>query len=171
MPASRSIPAYDRQQARKSLNAQVEERPSFRIVAARDRHAPRLGTKLASCLLILELSMVRSLDGYDVEWFEGELLRRLREHYAAAGVTEGELGTFDLWAGMYDYEGTDGECVMKLGKRRFQQCLMDILSGLYREEGATGDITALALRGLHMRWEGHARSTKRGNGNRRQREG
>lgn len=155
MQDRRTIPLYERQQARKSLNAQVEERPSYRITTARPRSAsyPRFGTKLAACLLILELSLLHPLDDFDIEWFEGELLRRLREHLVADSTfTEGQRGGFDLWAGMYDYAGTDIDCVLHLGKRRYQALLAEILASIYREEGAAGELTAKVLRAFRVPW-------------------
>ena len=155
MTYPRHTPQYDRVLVGKSINAQVEERPAFRLTSPSppDKHEPRFGTRLASYLLILELSMLRRLDEYDVEWFEGELLRRLRDHFVTKpGTTEGEIGGYDLWAGKYDYGGTDIDCSLHFGKRRYQELLTEILSALFQEEGASGQITAIVLKTFRIPW-------------------
>lgn len=98
----RTIPMYERLLAGKTMNASVEERPAYRIAPTRKPEScePRFGSRMASYLLVIELESVKRLDEFDVEWFEGELLRRLRDRVIAKpGVTEGEIGGYDLWAG------------------------------------------------------------------------
>lgn len=96
---------------------------------------------------------MKRIDEYDVEWFEGELLRRLRDRVIAKrGVTEGEISAYDLWAGKYDYGGTDVDCSLLFGKARYQNILAEILTELYGEEGASGQITGVTLGTLGVTW-------------------
>lgn len=144
----RTIPMYERVLAGKTMNASVEERPAYRIATTRKPEScePRFGSRMASYLLVIELESVKRLDEYDVEWFEGELLRRLRDRVIAKpGVTEGEIGGYDLWAGKYDYGGTDVDCSLLFGKARYENVLAEILTELYGEEGASGQITGVTL--------------------------
>lgn len=151
----RTIPMYERVLVGKTMNASVEERPAYRIVSGRKPEScePRFGSRMASHLLVLELESVKRLDEFDVEWFEGELLRRLRDRVIAKpGVTEGEIGGYDLWAGKYDYGGTDVDCSLLFGKARYQNILAEILTELYGEEGVSGQITAVTLGTLGVTW-------------------
>ncbi len=146
---------YERVFAAKTMNASVEERPAYRIASTRNPESsePRFGSRMASYLLVVELESVKRLDEFDVEWFEGELLRRLRDRVIAKpGVTEGEIGGYDLWAGKYDYGGTDVDCSLLFGKVRYQNILAEILTELYGEEGASGQITGVTLGTLGVLW-------------------
>lgn len=150
-----TIPLYERVLAGKTMNASVEERPAYRIVSTQKPEVcePRFGSRIASFLLIVELSAVKRLDELDVDWFEGELLRRLRDRVIAKpGVTEGAIGGYDLWAGKYDYGGTDVDCSLLFGKARYQNILAEILTELYSEEGASGQITGLTLGVFGVTW-------------------
>lgn len=151
----RTIPMYERVLAGKTMNASVEERPAYRIASTRkpENCEPRFGSRMASHLLVIELESVKRRDEFDVEWFEGELLRRLRDRVIAKpGVTEGEIGGYDLWAGKYDYGGTDVDCSLLFGKVRYQNILAEILTELYGEEGASGEITGVTLGTLGVTW-------------------
>jgi hypothetical protein len=151
----RTIPLYGRVLAGKTMNASVEERPTYRIVSVQKPEScePRFGSRMASCLLILELGSVKRLHEFDVEWFEGELLRRLRGRVVAKpGVTAGEIGGYDSCAGKYDYGGTDVGCSLLFGKVHYQNILAEILTELYAEEGASGQITSVTLETLGVTW-------------------
>ena len=74
------IPRDDQVYAIKTLNARVSPPPTRYVAEVRDRpeHLARFGVGHAVALVILELGATRRLDGFDTEWYEGEVLRRMR---------------------------------------------------------------------------------------------
>lgn len=122
-----------------------------------EKHFVRFGSAHANALLLLELGSVKKLCGFDIEWYEGLFLRRLREKlFAEADYTEPYQDSFDHVANTYQYDWVDLEAAMTIGKRRYYQLLIQTVKEIATEEGATGGIAKVALRAFrfaHDAWE------------------
>ena len=117
----------------------------------------RFGSAQANALLLLELGAMRRLNGFDVEWYEGLFLRRLRERlFAEPGYDEPYQDSFDHVANTYQYDWIDLEAAITLGKRRYYPILLSVIKALIAEEGATDEIVRVALKGFRFterEWE------------------
>jgi len=157
-------PHPDHVYAFKSANARVTPPPQRYVAQTQTRPAyvVRFGAMHAIALVQLELGALRRLDSWDTDWYEGEVLRRLRARLFAdplfeAGIRDEEHrrtyeGHFDWLANTYQLESIDLDAVLALGKQRYYALLFAVLRSLYRDEAITGEITAHILRHYRFRW-------------------
>jgi hypothetical protein len=144
----------------KTGNARVWPEPE-RIIPfegfIQDRHFVRFGSAQANALLLLEIGSVRKICSFDIEWYEGLFLRRLRERlFAEPNYTEPYQDGYDHVANTYQYDWIDLEAVLTLGKRRYYAILLSLLKEFIAEEGATGAIARVALKAFKFtdrQWE------------------
>src|ERR1044072_9370873 len=119
-------PHPDHVYAFKSANARVEPPPQ-RYVAkqkANPAYVVRFGAAQEIALVTLELGALRRLDGWDIEWYEGEVLRRLRARLFADPKFEAEVrdeehrrayeAHFDWLANTYQLDSIDLDAVLAL---------------------------------------------------------
>ena len=122
-----------------------------------DRHFVRFGSAQANALVLLEVGATRRLCGFDVEWFEGLFLRRLRERlFAEPRYTHSYQDGYDHVANTYQYDWIDLEAAITLGKKRYYAILLSVIKALIVEEGARGEIVRVALKGFRFsesEWE------------------
>jgi len=122
-----------------------------------DRHFVRFGSAQANALVLLEIGVTRRLCSFDVEWFEGLFLRRLRERlFAEPRYTTSYQDGYDHVANTYQYDWIDLEAAITLGKKRYYAILLSVIKALIVEEGATGEIVRVALKGFRFterEWE------------------
>ncbi len=112
-----------------------------------ERHFVRFGSTHANALVLLEVGATRKLCGFDIEWYEGLFLRRLRERlFAEPTYDEPYQESFDCVANTYQYDWIDLEAAMTIGKRRYYTLLLSVVKEILREEGASGEIAKVALR-------------------------
>lgn len=144
----------------KTPNARVWPEPKRTIPWAgliQERHFVRFGSAHANALLLLEISAVRRLDSFDIEWYEGLFLRRLREKlFAEPRYEQPYKDGYDHVANTYQYDWIDLEAAITLGKTRYYQILLSLLKELFAEEGATGRIASVALKAFRFtdrQWE------------------
>jgi hypothetical protein len=144
----------------KTPNARVWPEPKRRVSWAgfiQERHFVRFGSAHANALLLLEISSVRRLDSFDIEWYEGLFLRRLRAKlFAEPRYEQPYKDGYDHVANTYQYDWIDLEAAITLGKRRYYQILLSLLKEMFAEEGATGRIAAVALKTFRFtdrQWE------------------
>lgn len=106
---------------------------------------------------LLELGASRKLDAFDVEWYEGLFLRRLRHRlFAMPGYDAAYRESFDTVANTYQYDWVDLEAVMVMGKRRYYAHLIGTVKEIVVEAGASGEIARVALKAYrfsHRAWE------------------
>ncbi|MEK6371233.1 MAG: hypothetical protein AABO58_00920 [Acidobacteriota bacterium] len=134
----------------------------------------RFGAGHVLALVLLELGLTRRMDGWDTEWYEGEVLRRLRARLFAHPVYKAFFpgarhrrpyeDRFDWLANTYQTDAIDLDAVLIIGKRRYYRLLLAVLRSIYREEGITGEVTADVLRRYRfsrreIRFRGLPRST------------
>ena len=138
----------------KTPNARVwppAERVMPREGFLQERHFVRFGSAQANALLLLELAAMRRLTGFDVEWYEGLFLRRLRERlFAEPGYDAPYQDSFDHVANTYQYDWIDLEAAMTIGKRRYYTLLIAVMKEIATEEGATGTIAKVALKAFRF---------------------
>lgn len=144
----------------KTPNARVWPEPKRRVPWAgfiQERHFVRFGSAHANALLLLEISSVHRLDSFDIEWYEGLFLRRLRAKlFAEPRYEQPYKDGYDHVANTYQYDWIDLEAAITLGKRRYYQVLLSLLKEMFAEEGATGRIAAVALKAFRFtdrQWE------------------
>jgi len=122
-----------------------------------DRYFVRFGSAQANALVLLEIGATRRLCGFDVEWFEGLFLRRLRERlFAEPRYTHPYRDGYDQVANTYQYDWIDLEAAITLGKKRYYAILLSVIKALIVEEGAAGEIVRVALKGFRFserEWE------------------
>lgn len=147
----------DQVYAIKSLNARVSPPPPERYVAKvpPPKQRARLGIGHAVALVRLELGAMRWMDSFDSEWYEGEVLRRVRARLLADPIVESSFRDADHrrsfeyylnWLlNTYQFDSVDLDAVRWIGKRRYYTLLFDVLNTIYEEEGIEGEITALVL--------------------------
>lgn len=109
------------------------------------RYVTRFGSRMATILLLLELSAQRQLDGFDAEWFEAEFLYRLRQRLL--NFDWFDASTFDWHCQQFQYESIDLYVVMEIGKRKYRTVLLEVLRTLYDKERLGSEITE-SVRGL-----------------------
>lgn len=160
-------PHPDHVYAFKSANARVVPPPERHISQLRTRPAyvVRFGATHAIALLMLEIGALRRLDSWDTEWYEGEVLRRLRARLFAdprfeAGIRDEEHrrtyeAHFDWLANTYQLDSIDLDAVLALGKQRYYAHLFAVLRSLYRDEQIPGEITAHVLHHYRFRWSSY----------------
>jgi hypothetical protein len=144
----------------KTPNARVWPEPNRRIPwkgFTQERHFVRFGSAHANALLLLEISSARRLDSFDIEWYEGLFLRRLREKlFAEPRYTAPYQEGYDHVANTYQYDWIDLEAAITLGKTRYYAVLLGVMKAILAEEGATGDIAKVALKAFRFtgrQWE------------------
>ena len=130
----------------RSTNLRVYPRaPRIRTtVAENPRFVTRFGSRTATMLLLLELTVQRRLDGFDAEWFEAEFLYRLRQRLTDFDWFD--PASFDWHCQQFQYESIDLDAVMEMGKRKYRTVLVEVLRTLYGEERLGSEITESVLR-------------------------
>ncbi len=122
-----------------------------------ERYFVRFGSAHANALLLLEIGSARKLDSFDIEWYEGLFLRRLREKlFAEPRYEQPYKDGYDHVANTYQYDWIDLEAAITLGKRRYYAILLSLLKEFIAEEGATGAIARVALKAFKFtdrQWE------------------
>src|ERR1041384_2042906 len=81
----------DQVYATKSLNARVSPPPPERCIATvplPPEYRARFGIRHAAALVTLELGATRRMDGFDAEWYEAEVLRRVRARLLADPIVQ-----------------------------------------------------------------------------------
>lgn len=122
-----------------------------------ERYFVRFGSAHANALLLLEIGSARRLDSFDIEWYEGLFLRRLRAKlFAEPHFEQTYQDGYDHLANTYQYDWIDLEAAITLGKRRYYAILLTLLKELIAEEGAAGVIAKVALKAFKFserQWE------------------
>jgi len=109
-----------------------------------ERHFVRFGSAHASALLLLEIGAARRLCGFDIEWYEGLFLRRLREKlFAEPRYTDSYQDGYDHVANTYQYDWIDLEAAITLGKKRYYAILLAVMKAILVEEGAAEKLRRL----------------------------
>lgn len=144
----------------KTANARVWPEPERTIPwegFVEERYFVRFGSAHASALLLLEIGSVRKLCGFDIEWYEGLFLRRLRERLFAEPTYEQPYqDSFDHVANTYQYDWIDLEAAITLGKRRYYTLLLSVMKRIIIEERGSGEIAKAALKAFRFserQWE------------------
>jgi hypothetical protein len=144
----------------KSPNARVWPEPKRTIPwkgFVQEKHFVRFGSAHANALLLLEMSSVRRLDSFDIEWYEGLFLRRLREKlFAEPRYTQPYQDGYDHVANTYQYDWIDLEAAITLGKIRYYQILLGVMKAILAEEETAGKIAKVALKAFRFterEWE------------------
>ena len=134
----------------RSTNLRVYPRaPRVRAtVPENPRYVTRFGSRMATMLLLLELSAHRQLDGFDAEWFEGEFLYRLRQRLT--DFDGFDPSTFDWHCLQFQYESIDLDVLIEIGKRKYREVLLQVLRTLYDEEGLGSEITEAVRRAFRL---------------------
>jgi hypothetical protein len=145
--------------AYKTQNAQVWPHPPLRVIPRFPTPAAQLvrfGVAHVLALVTLELGLTRRMDGWDAEWYDGEVLRRLRARLFRDPIYRASFrdaehrrtadGHFDWLANTYQLESLDLDAVLTIGKRRYYEILLAVLRSIYRDEGIRGELTAQVLR-------------------------
>ena len=117
-------------------------------VAENPRYVVRFGSRMATILLLLELSAHRQLDGFDAEWFETEFLYRLRQRLS--DFDGFDPSTFDWHCQQFQYESIDLDVLIEIGKRKHRKVLLEVLRTLYDEEGLGSEITETVRRAFRL---------------------
>lgn len=144
----------------KSPNARVWPEPKRTIAwkgFIQERYFVRFGSAHANALLLLEISSARRIDSFDIEWYEGLFLRRLREKlFAEPRYEQPYKDGYDHVANTYQYDWIDLEAAMTLGKRRYYALLLGVMKAILVEEGTAGEIAKVALKAFRFterEWE------------------
>jgi len=115
------------------------------------RYVMRFGARMATELLLLELGAQRRMDEFDAEWFQAELLFRLRLRLMAfPWFTEHRRSVFDYDCQQLQYETIDIDVLLDLRKREYTAMLLDILRSLYDEEKLGSEITEVVRRTFRL---------------------
>lgn len=122
-----------------------------------ERYFGRFGSAHASALLLLEIGAARRLCSFDIEWYEGLFLRRLREKlFAEPRYTNSYQNGYDHVANTYQYDWIDLEAAITLGKRRYYALLLAVMKEILADEGAAGEIAKVVLKAFRFaerEWE------------------
>lgn len=144
----------------KTPNARVWPPPDRyfpRKELTQERHFVRFSSAHANALVLLEVGATRRLCSFDLEWFEGLFLRRLRERlFAEPRYTTSYQDGYDHVANTYQYDWIDLEAAITLGKKRYYAILLSVIKALIVEEGASGKIVRVALKAFRFterEWE------------------
>lgn len=138
----------------KTPNARVWPPPTRTIPwkgFMQEKHFVRFGSAQANAIVLLEIGAVKKLSSFDVEWYEGLFLRRLRARlFAEPRYDKPYQEGYDHVANTYQYDWIDLEAAITIGKRRYYNILIEVMKEIAAEEGATGAIAKVALKAFRF---------------------
>jgi hypothetical protein len=120
-------------------------------VPTNPRYVMRFGSRMATMLLLLELGAQRRMDEFDADWYQAELLSRLRLRLMEFEWFDAHRqSVFDYDCLQFQYETIDIGVLLDIGKRDYTKLLLGILRALYDEEGLGSEITIATCRTFRL---------------------
>lgn len=106
---------------------------------------------MATMLRLLELRAQGRIEEFDADWYQAELLCRLRQRMMEFEWFDAHRqSVFDYDCLQFQYETIDIGVLLDIGKRDYTKVLLGILRTLYDKEGLGSEITIVTRRTFRL---------------------